>query len=366
MVGLRRVVDLAGRARRERAVREAHVVVGAVERARDAAVVLVADLVGEVLPERAAAGDVHDLHAAADAEEAGCRARARARASAISNASRSGRMPLGHRVGLGAVGGRVDVGAAGQDQAVQDVEDSSGSASAGVGRQHQRDPAGGLDGVHVVAVEEVGLRVPVAPAGSLDRGADADAGGGPCPQAIRRMRPMAETVTTRRGASNGAELRIELNRPDTMNAWNEQFGLDLLRRRRGGRGRRLGPLRDHHRRGPRLLLRRRPEGRLRARRRRATRTSARALRERYHPIISDDPRDAEARAGGGQRPGGRHRLLARARLRPDPRQGVGLLPARVREHRARPRRRLLACSCPRAWATRARPRWRCWASASRR
>ena len=39
---------------------------------------------------------------------------------------------------------------------------------------------------------------------------------------------MAETVTLRRGASNGAELRIELNRPDTMNAWNEQFGLDLL------------------------------------------------------------------------------------------------------------------------------------------
>ncbi len=38
---------------------------------------------------------------------------------------------------------------------------------------------------------------------------------------------MAETVTLRRGASNGAELRIELNRPDTMNAWNEQFGLDL-------------------------------------------------------------------------------------------------------------------------------------------
>jgi 2-(1,2-epoxy-1,2-dihydrophenyl)acetyl-CoA isomerase len=41
------------------------------------------------------------------------------------------------------------------------------------------------------------------------------------------MRPMAETVTLRRGASNGAELRIELNRPDTMNAWDKQFGLDL-------------------------------------------------------------------------------------------------------------------------------------------
>jgi 2-(1,2-epoxy-1,2-dihydrophenyl)acetyl-CoA isomerase len=42
------------------------------------------------------------------------------------------------------------------------------------------------------------------------------------------MRPMAETVTVRRGASNGAELRIELNRPDSMNAWDKQLGLDLL------------------------------------------------------------------------------------------------------------------------------------------
>ena len=39
---------------------------------------------------------------------------------------------------------------------------------------------------------------------------------------------MAETVTLRRGASNGAGLRIELNRPETMNAWNEQFGHELL------------------------------------------------------------------------------------------------------------------------------------------
>jgi 2-(1,2-epoxy-1,2-dihydrophenyl)acetyl-CoA isomerase len=41
------------------------------------------------------------------------------------------------------------------------------------------------------------------------------------------MPPMPETVTLRRGASNGAELRIELNRPDTMNAWDTQLGLDL-------------------------------------------------------------------------------------------------------------------------------------------
>jgi len=38
---------------------------------------------------------------------------------------------------------------------------------------------------------------------------------------------MAETVTVSRGASNGGDLRIELNRPESMNAWNTQLGLDL-------------------------------------------------------------------------------------------------------------------------------------------
>src|SRR5262245_60754836 len=37
-----------------------------------------------------------------------------------------------------------------------------------------------------------------------------------------------ETISVRRGASNGAELRIELNRPDRMNAWDRQLGVDLL------------------------------------------------------------------------------------------------------------------------------------------
>src|ERR687891_442928 len=38
-------------------------------------------------------------------------------------------------------------------------------------------------------------------------------------------RPMDyETVQVER---RGGELRITLNRPETMNAWNEQFGLDL-------------------------------------------------------------------------------------------------------------------------------------------
>src|SRR5215213_8469023 len=40
--------------------------------------------------------------------------------------------------------------------------------------------------------------------------------------------PDLETVTLRRGASNGAELRITLNRPDRINAWDKHLGADLL------------------------------------------------------------------------------------------------------------------------------------------
>jgi 2-(1,2-epoxy-1,2-dihydrophenyl)acetyl-CoA isomerase len=40
--------------------------------------------------------------------------------------------------------------------------------------------------------------------------------------------PDLETVSLHRGASNGAELRIVLNRPERMNAWDKQLGLDLL------------------------------------------------------------------------------------------------------------------------------------------
>jgi 2-(1,2-epoxy-1,2-dihydrophenyl)acetyl-CoA isomerase len=40
--------------------------------------------------------------------------------------------------------------------------------------------------------------------------------------------PAYETLGVSRGASNGAELRIVLDRPETMNAWNVQLGVDLL------------------------------------------------------------------------------------------------------------------------------------------
>ena len=86
----------------------------------------------------------------------------------------------------------------------------------------------------------------------------------------------------------------------------------------------------------------------RARRPTGSPTCTRTLDERYHPIIDGDPHDAQARRRGGQRPGGRHRLLARAGLRPRRRGRVGLLPAGLREHRPRARRRLVAVRAQRA------------------
>lgn len=40
--------------------------------------------------------------------------------------------------------------------------------------------------------------------------------------------PDLETVALSRGASNGAALRVLLDRPDRMNAWDKQLGIDLL------------------------------------------------------------------------------------------------------------------------------------------
>jgi 2-(1,2-epoxy-1,2-dihydrophenyl)acetyl-CoA isomerase len=40
--------------------------------------------------------------------------------------------------------------------------------------------------------------------------------------------PELQTVNLRRGASNGAELRIELDRSESLNAWDKQLASDLL------------------------------------------------------------------------------------------------------------------------------------------
>ena len=56
----------------------------------------------------------------------------------------------------------------------------------------------------------------------------------PCRAAL----PELETVILRRGASNGGELRIVLDRPERLNAWNAQLGDDLRAAARGRRRRR--------------------------------------------------------------------------------------------------------------------------------
>ena len=77
--------------------------------------------VAEVLDQRAAAGDVEDLHAAADAEH-GHVALERAAAKRDLEAVALGLVADRHRVRLGAVARRVEVGSAREDQRVEDVE----------------------------------------------------------------------------------------------------------------------------------------------------------------------------------------------------------------------------------------------------
>src|SRR5215207_6117883 len=123
-------------------------------------------------------------------------------------------------------------------------------------------------------------------------------------------------------------------------------------RDRAGRGRRRGARRGHHRRRPRVLLRRRPQGGLRPH---AGGASGRAHGP-HGPLSPDhhgDPAHAQARRGGGQRPRRRHRAVAGARRGPGHRARERLLPAGVREHRAGARRGVVAV---RARAGRLHPR----------
>ena len=176
-----------------------------------------------------------------------------------------------------------------------------------------------------------------------------------------------ETVNVRR---DGAAATIELNRPETLNAWNAQFGHDLLAAVARGRARTTtcapccitgaGPRRSP--RAPTYAT----SAAARSARPRATPTCARSLTERYHPIITTIRDDAQAGRRGRQRPGGRasgcslalaadlivaaesaYFLLAFVNIGLVPDGGSSLL---------RPRR---------ASGSRARPRWRCSASASR-
>ncbi len=104
-----------------------------------------AEPVGQMLVERPAAGDVEDLHPAADAEQ---------RDATLQRASRQRDLeavavrigPDGLRMRLGAVALGIDVGAASQDQRVDAIEELvrilRGTA---VGWQHRDHPARAVD-----------------------------------------------------------------------------------------------------------------------------------------------------------------------------------------------------------------------------
>jgi hypothetical protein len=114
-------------------------------------VVGVADVVGQVLDQRAAERDVQQLHAAADPEHRQV-AFQRAQRQRDLRAVAVGPGVGGLGMALDAVGARVDVRAAGEHQAVEAVEHVVGVLfDPGVGRQHQRDGAGALQRVHVRA-----------------------------------------------------------------------------------------------------------------------------------------------------------------------------------------------------------------------
>lgn len=130
----------------------------------------VAEDVGQVLVEAAAEVDVEDLHAAADAEERQAAVEGRGDQRELGGVTEVADV-AGLGVGGLAVAGRVDVAAARDDEAVEDVHKGRRRAR----RRHDDGlPAGLRHAVHIGLREEAGGRVPRGEAGLLDVAGDAD------------------------------------------------------------------------------------------------------------------------------------------------------------------------------------------------
>ena len=221
-----------------------------------------------------------------------------------------------------------------------------------------------LQRVDVGAREQERLAVPHGPAGALERGADADPG-----SAVRRHRqrlPRLRRTITRRIAPHdrrkcsaaARRLRIELDRPEAMNAVRTpQLGDDAARRRS-----RRPPATTRSARScsPARAARSPPAPTSRpasTRRRRAIPDVADARCASATTRSSAGIRD-DAQAGASPRSTGRPSASAARSRWPATwslARRVGLLPAGVREHRPGARRRLVAAH-PRA--RRLRPRGR--------
>ena len=135
------------------------------------AVALVADRLGQVLDEVAPAEHVQQLEPTADRER---------RHVALERALEQRELPgvpvllrgVGRRMTLGAVGGRVDVDPAREDDAVEDVERVVDRV--GARRDDERPSAGPLDRLHVEERHERRGQLPRAPARRLCVGRDPD------------------------------------------------------------------------------------------------------------------------------------------------------------------------------------------------
>jgi hypothetical protein len=134
--------------------------------------------VGDVLDQGAAQQDVEQLHPPADGQQRQVPAQRGLEQRDL------GGVPLrpgGGRVrsGLLAVPRRVDVGPAGEHQAVQPADHVGAD---GAGRQQDRLAAGLGDGVRVGGGQQHGRHVPEPPPGLLAVGGDADQGAHPVSQ----------------------------------------------------------------------------------------------------------------------------------------------------------------------------------------
>ena len=173
---LGRVRKLARDTRGQRALAQQDIMVGAVERADHAAMPTVTEQLGQVLQQRAAAGDVDQLHPPADPQHRQVPLDRRAGQGDLE------RVALGHRVhGLRvrplAVAAGVDVGAAGKHEPVDQLQRLLRILGHGrVHCQHQREPASPLHRLHVVVRQQRRPQVPHAPAGPLQGRAHADHG----------------------------------------------------------------------------------------------------------------------------------------------------------------------------------------------
>jgi hypothetical protein len=143
------------------------------EHARSVLVLVVPDHLREMLHEVAPAGDVQDLAAPADGEH-----RHVPRERSLEQRE-LGAIPVradavGLRMRLGVVDGRVDIRAAGEEDAVERIERLLDPVFGGW--HEKRAPACPLDGANVGEGRERGGSVPNAPVGVFDARRDADDG----------------------------------------------------------------------------------------------------------------------------------------------------------------------------------------------